>query len=177
MILHATFDCDGKESRAFIIGDADWDYLEKVYQKTISRGRTERLDWNLFYIPHHCSYKALSDEKGDRKTTPKPDIQKFLEHGQPGSYMVASCNPIKEGRDAYQQVQPPHIQAKKCYEGILDTVGGRKLLITMEHNNEITPKPVTFRFSAAGCTLAALISSYSTPAESRPPRAGGFYGI
>lgn len=123
------------------------------------------------------SYKALSDEKGDRKTTPKPDIQKFLEHGQPGSYMVASCNPIKEDRDAYQQVQPPHIQAKKCYEGILDTVGGRKLLITMEHNNEIIPKPVTFRFSATGCTLAALISSYSTIAESSPPRAGGFYGI
>lgn len=177
LILHATFDCDDEKSRAFIIGDADWDYLEKVYQKTMTRERTERLDWNLFYIPHHCSYKALSDEKGDKETTPKPDVKKLLSHGQIGAYMVASCHPIDDDEKAYQQDQPPHIQAKKCYDNIMGDIRGRKVLVTMENNNKITPKPVTFKFTAAGCTLATLNSSVSQASESRPPRAGAFYDI
>jgi hypothetical protein len=177
LILHATFNCDGIESRAFIMGDADWDYLEKVYQKTYQRGRTNRLDWNLFYISHHCSYKALSDVKGDKETIPKPDVKKLLEHGQADSYMVASCKSIENNSDAYNQEQPPHIQAKNCYEKILDSVNGRKMIITMENNNKITPRPVSFKFNYAGCTLMTILASSTSVAESSPSRAGGVNGI
>ena len=38
--------------------------LEDVVRITRDHGKDDRLRWDLYNIPHHCSYLALSDDKG-----------------------------------------------------------------------------------------------------------------
>jgi hypothetical protein len=136
-------------------------------------GRDDRLDWDLFNIPHHCSYLALAPEKGDKETTPTEQVLELLNHGQKDAYMVSSSNPIPDNSAGYKQEQPPHIQAKKAYLRYLEGVGGRKLLVTMEEPNTKNPEPLVFEISGGGCRF---ISKATTGAAaiitSRPLRAG-----
>ena len=123
--------------------------------------------------PHHCSYLALSDEKGDEETEPKPLVKELLLMGQPGSYLVSSSRPIRNEREAHQQVQPPHVQAKKAYERYLQQVGGRRFLVTMEEPNEKKPQPLIFEvaFGGVGWIRSALVGAGGL-AASAPARAG-----
>jgi len=171
LILHATTIFAGHQSRIFIIGDADWEYLEKLYQITIGHNRQERLDWNLYYIPHHCSHNSLSTEKGEKETIPEADVKKLLEHGQANSYMVASCDPIDEDKEAHERKQPPHIQAKRCYERMLKSINGRRFMVTMEYPNRKNPKPMMFEIDSEGIKLETQQKPLRSTDE-RPPRAG-----
>jgi hypothetical protein len=155
------------------IGDATWEVLEEIVSTTRRHGNEDRLDWNLFNIPHHCSYLALSDEKGETETTPKPLVKDLLLMGRSDAYVVSCSCPIPESKDAYNQTQPPHIQARKAYKKYLEEIGGRKVLVTMEEPNATYPEPIIFDVASTGVTprrsesigAAAIIVS-------RAPRAG-----
>jgi hypothetical protein len=86
---------------------------------------------------------------------------------------VSSSNPIPDNDDAYEQAQPPHIQARKAYERGIAQVRGRQFIVTMEHPTIYSPEPVVFEISAGGLgrkqTSALGVGILST---SKPPRAG-----
>ena len=131
------------------------------------------MDWDLFNIPHHCSYRALSPEKGDKETEPTEDVEQLLLHGQSDAYMVSSSEPIQDTQEAYKQEQPPHIQAKKAYVRYLKEVKGRKLLVTMEEPNTKKPEPIVFEITGSGCRLLAKTITGATSIITSPaPRAG-----
>ncbi|HPF60242.1 MAG TPA: hypothetical protein PK820_15855, partial [Candidatus Competibacteraceae bacterium] len=133
----------------------------------------DRLAWDLYNIPHHCSYLALSDEKGDVETTPKPLVKELLLAGKEGAYIVSSSHPIEDTRAGREQIQPPHIQAKKCYKRYLDKVGGSKFLVTMEEPNKGKPEPLVFKIESNGITLEKVIKSAPAIIVSHSaPRAG-----
>lgn len=156
------------------VGDSTWDVLEDVVKITKDHEREDRIQWDVYNIPHHCSYKALSDEKGDIETTPKPLVKELLLYGKEGAYEVCSSNPIDNSKEAREQKQPPHIQAKKCYERHLKEVEGAKFLVTMEEPNKEKPEPIVFNIGADGIVLkgpkreSAITIITSSPA----PRAG-----
>jgi hypothetical protein len=115
----------------------------------------------------------LAEDKGEKETEPNETIRKFLRHGQKGSYMISSSNPIPDNKEAYKQTQPPHIQAKKAYLRYLKEVGGREFYVTMEKPNESKPEPIEFEISNLGHRLMEKISSgVSFLTSSIPPRAG-----
>lgn len=155
------------------VGDAAWEDLEDIVQTTKAHNNDDRLEWDLFNIPHHCSYLALSDEKGDRETEPKPKVKELLLYGKSESYIVSCSKPVPDERAAYEQTQPPHIQARKAYERYLKLVDGRKFLVTMEEPNSTKPEPIVFEVTSGGLAwkrstsigAAAIITSV-------PPRAG-----
>jgi hypothetical protein len=127
----------------------------------------------LFHLPHHCSYKTLSDIKGDEETDPKPLIKELLLSGLEGAYVVSSSRPIESTPEAYEQVLPPHIQAKKCYERFLREIDGAKFLVTMEEPNTEKPEPIVFKIKGDGITLDRKKIAAATIISSRPaPRAG-----
>ena len=155
------------------IGDSKWDVLEEIVNISKSHGNTDRLEWDLFNIPHHCSYLSLNEDKGDEITEPTPLVRELLLQGQTGAYMVSSSEPIPDIRSAYKQTLPPHIQARKCYEKHLREVIGRKLLVTMEEPNTKKPKPLEFEISKLGCKLVTQTTTGAGIATSiTPPRAG-----
>ena len=155
------------------VGDTEWSVLEDIVKTTKDHGNDDRLAWDLYNIPHHCSYLALSDEKGNTETTPKPLIKELLQKGKDGAYLVSSSAPILDTKEGREQTQPPHIQAKKCYLRYLTEVGGSKFLVTMEEPNATKPEPLEFKIDTNGISLDRKIISAAAIITSSPaPRAG-----
>lgn len=155
------------------IGDAHWEDLEDIVRTTKWHKNDDRLAWDLVNIPHHCSYLSLSDEKGEKETEPKPLVKELLLAGKQDSYIVSCSKPVVDVKESYDQIQPPHIQARKAYERYLKEVKGRKFLVTMEEPNATKPEPLVFDVTAGGVswTKMALIGAPAIVA-SRPSRAG-----
>lgn len=155
------------------VGDAEWCDLEDIVETTRYHKNDDRLKWDLFNIPHHCSYKALSDEKGKKDTVPKPKVKELLLEGKPGSYIVSCSKPIPSTNEAEESVQPPHIQARRCYESYLDQVEGTAFYVTMEQPREAKPEPLTFEFSSKGVKqVKKVVSGAAAIVTSVAPRAG-----
>lgn len=173
LVFNVRFRADGNDYDFLAVGDASWEALEDIVNITKYHKNDDRLDWDLFNVPHHCSYKALSDEKGNKETIPIDRVKELLEHGKQGAYEVSSSKSIPDQQSAYLEKQPPHIQARNTYERYLRDVGGRKFLVTMEEPNANKPKPLEFEVTSGGITwnqsnvlgAAAIITS-------KPHRAG-----
>ena len=169
------FRADGAHYDYLEIGDATWEEIEDIVRTTRYHKNDDRLAWDLYNIPHHCSYLALNEEgqKGDNETEPKPLVKELLLQGKRDAYIVSCSKPIPDANDSYEQVQPPHIQARKAYERYLKEVSGRKFLVTMEEPNGNKPEPIVFEIASGGVTWKRS-ASIGAPAiiVSRPPRAG-----
>lgn len=150
LIFNVRLDADGEIFDYLEVGDATWESLGDIVDTTKYHGNMDRLEWDIYNIPHHCSYLALSDEKGEKKTVPKQKVQEILDAGRKGAYVVSCSPPCTDIKDSYEQKQPPHIQARKAYESSLDAVGGRKFLVTMEEPNANKPEPITFELTSSG---------------------------
>lgn len=173
LVFSVRFRADSSEYNYLAVGDAEWNDLEDIVSITRYHERDDRLSWNLYNIPHHCSYTALSDEKGDKETIPSPLVKELLLEGQKDSYMVSSSKPITDVQGSYAQTQPPHIQARNCYEKHLRDIDGRKFLVTMEEPNGTNPKPIVFEIGSGGITRERTGQTGAPAvATSKPPRAG-----
>ncbi|MDC4226745.1 MAG: MBL fold metallo-hydrolase [Candidatus Manganitrophus sp.] len=173
LIFNVRFQAGTNTFDYLAVGDADWENLEEIVKTTKSHGNDDRLKWDIYNIPHHCSYLALSDKKGESETEPKPRVKELLEAGKEGSYIVSSSRPIADTKEGREQDQPPHIQAKKCYEKYLRSVKGAKFLVTMEDPNETKPEPIVFQIESSGITRERRITSAASIITSTPaPRAG-----
>jgi hypothetical protein len=168
--LVGTYQCD-----YLAVGDTEYETLGQIVEITEAHDNHDRLKWDLFNIPHHCSYRALAQEKGERETTPNEGVEKILRAGKPDAYIVSSSRPIPNDKLSYEQIQPPHIQARNAYETYLRQGRGRKMLVTMEYPNGFHPEPMVFEISANGLKLASTSTSTGAAAAiiSVPaPRAG-----
>lgn len=173
LIFNVRFETTGGCYDYLAVGDATWEVLEEIVQTTLAHGNGDRLAWDLFNVPHHCSYLALSDEKGVRETEPKPLVKELLLKGKRGAYEVSSSHPIPDDKEGNERIQPPHIQARKAYVNYLKQVGGRKLLVTMEEPNASKPEPLVFEVTAGGISWTKSVAIGAVGlAASKPARAG-----
>ena len=173
LIFQVRFQVNSTKTDYFAIGDSDYEVLEDIVDITKKNGNEGRLDWDLFNIPHHCSYRALADDKGDKETDPTDGVKQLLLHGNSGAYLVSSSDPILDNSAAYEQKQPPHIQAKKAYVRYLNKVGGRKLLVTMEEPSTKKPEPIQFEITDSGHRLLTnRITASAAIIGTSAPRAG-----
>jgi len=177
LIFNVRFKSGNNEFDYLAIGDSNWEVLEEIVEITKNHNHADRLSWDIYNIPHHCSYLALCDDKGDTETVPKPLIKELLQSGKDGAYLVSSSNPIKDTKTGKEQTQPPHIQSKKCYERYLKEVNGTKLLVTMEEPTEEKPEPLIFEIDNNGICRGGgggkvFGSGVSIITSSRAPRAG-----
>jgi len=175
LVFNVRFRTDDAHWDYLEVGDATWEEIEDIVDTTKYHNNEDRLAWNLFNIPHHCSYLALNEagQKGEKETEPKPLVKELLLQGKDDAYIVSCSKPIPNVKESYDQVQPPHIQARNTYERYLNEVGGRKFLVTMEEPNANQPKPIVFEITSGGVTWkrSVLIGAQAI-IVSRPPRAG-----
>lgn len=174
LIFNVRLRADGADYDFLQIGDSTWEVLEDIVSITKAHKNGDRLKWNLFNIPHHCSYKALSDEKGEKETEPKPLVRELLLQGKKEAYLVSSSDPIPDNKDMYDKdvKQPPHIQAKNAYETYRQKIQGRRVVITMEEPNETKPAPIEFEIAVGGVSWLKAIIGAPAVLASKPPRAG-----
>jgi hypothetical protein len=172
LIFQVRFEIGGTRFNYFAVGDSEHGVLDDIVATSKYHNNNDRMDWDLYNIPHHCSYLALGPDKGYNKTEPTGNVAELLRHGQNDAYIVSSSNPIGSDQVAYEASQPPHVQARNTYEEFLKEVGGRRFLITMEHPSAAQPEPIVFEISASGGHLAFKRSASAAIISSPAPRAG-----
>ncbi|AXA69058.1 hypothetical protein CE139_19175 [Pseudomonas oryzihabitans] len=167
LFMQATFDVDGQRTKLILSADVHHDVIDDIVQVTRYHQRESRLEWDINNIPHHCSYKSLSDEKGEEKTEPS-DSSKWLyeEAGSPGGLLVSTSKPIPSNDD---DKQPPHRQAASYYKGVAKALGG-EWVVSMEHPTKIKPEPIVIEITSGGYKIKKEARNIviATPA----PRAG-----
>jgi hypothetical protein len=128
--------------------DTTHDAWASIVKVTKYHKRQDRLRWNIFKLPHHCSYLALGPEKGKDKTDPVPEVKwLFEEQSQSGCYVVSTSDSIPT-RDTDQ---PPHRQAANYHRGVLARRDG-DFMVTMEHPNVDAPQPIVLEIRSDGVT-------------------------
>ena len=128
-----------------------------------------RLEWDVFKLPHHCSYLSLGPEKGKNKTEPVPEVRwLFEEKGRRGGVIVSTSWPIP----STEEEQPPHRQAAAYYEDVMNKNEG-EFKVTMQHPTEDDPEPLVIVVDGLGARVLKRFTAPAAHAISRPaPRAG-----
>ena len=169
LVLQATFLEGGQKTRVMLTGDAPHEALAGIVKVTKAHSNEDRLEWDLFKVPHHCSYLSLGPEKGDDVTKPVPEVAwLYEEQGARRCVLVSSSDPVPD-KDTDQ---PPHRQAAEYYRGISDGFAG-EFKVTMEHPSVSAPKPLVIDIDRLGVTVRKRVPGTSTViTQQRAPRAG-----
>jgi hypothetical protein len=146
LVLQATFGYAGVDTQLILSADTTYDVWQEIVNITRYKERDYRLSWDIFKLPHHCSYTALSSEKGKDKTKPVDEVKWLFEQGKSGGIIVSTSNPIPNNDDSDQ---PPHRQAANFYKDIVSDIDGT-FIVTMEHPSKSKPEPLVINIDTGG---------------------------
>ena len=169
LVVQATFEFDNKDTKLILGADIAYEAWEDIVQITKFKNRDERLEWDVFKISHHCSYTALSDEKGEEKTVPVSDVEWLFEQGLDKAKLVSTSKPIPTDDSSDQ---PPHRQAANFYKDVAKEING-EFKVTMEYPKESAPEPLVIDIDASKATVQKRTLGAASLVTRRPaPRAG-----
>ena len=169
IVVQATFLQRPKFTKLILGSDLDHEALAEIANITRQKGNEARLEWDVFKLPHHCSYLSLGPEKGTSRTEPVPEVRWLFEtQGQQRGIAVSTSKPIPIS----DEVQPPHRQAAAYYRGALRDLQG-DFIVTMEHPSVSKPEKLEIAVGDTGATVQRRIASTPMIATTtRAPRAG-----
>jgi hypothetical protein len=169
LVMQAVFEVLGRQTRLILAADTTHDVWTEIVKITKFHGRPERLEWDLFKLPHHCSYLSLGPDKGKDKTVPAEAVRWiFEEQGQLGAIVVSSSDPVPTG----DTDQPPHRQAANYYKDNRRENGGT-FIVTMEHPKASAPEPLVITIDHRKATVKKRAIAASVAVTSvAAPRAG-----
>ena len=169
LVMQATFGTGGKDRRLILGSDCENEAWVDIVKITRYHRRDERLAWDVFNIAHHCSYTALSAEKGKNETDPDAEIKWMFAKGGARGILVANCKPIPtDDKDDL----PPHRQAAKFYAKAAAAVSG-EFKVTMEHPSRSRPEPLEIEIDDPGATLKKATAGGGISIVSRPAARAG----
>jgi hypothetical protein len=136
-------------------------------------GNQDRLLWDIFKIPHHCSYKSIGPEKGVDVTKPTDEVKWLCEtQGRERSIMMStSCSIPSKGSEEDLDPQPPHRQAAAYYRSVADLKDGQ-FKVTMDLPSKSKPKPSTIEITDRGAQLLLVSAAGAVSVAATPVRAG-----
>lgn len=175
-VFQATFKEGSRETYALFMSDINSDSIDQIVQTTKKHGNDDRLLWDIFKIPHHCSYKAINVyEKGRDQTEPTDDVAWLCEdQGRDRAIMVSTSWPIPlKGTAEDKDVQPPHREAANYYRQVADNLDGT-FKVTMETPSTSKPRPMTIEITDRGAMLLTVAATVGGAGSiiSTPARAG-----
>ena len=130
-------------------GDADHYVWAEVLNQSKSHNNEDKLKYDLFLAPHHCSWTFFNDvpyENPESNKTPLESAKKIIrDYKENGAYVIASSAYIED-----KMPNPPHYPAKTQYENL---IGSKSHFISLaEEPNKENPKPVVFEVTKSGFT-------------------------
>ena len=174
IVVQAHFLVADVSTKLMLAADAPYDVLEAIVQATKRHKNQSRLEWDIFKLPHHCSYTALGPERGKTKTEPVPDVAWLFEtQGLNAGIIVSTSKPIPvDDSDS----QPPHRQAAAYYGDVVGAKSGQ-FKVTMEYPTVDRPKPLVIEIDKRKATVKKEpFEGAAAVLTSRAPRAGGWGG-
>jgi hypothetical protein len=149
LVLQATFEDYGTETKFILGADSPHEILTEIVDITRQHKREERLEWDVFKLPHHCSYLSLGPEKGKDKTEPVPNVKwLFEDQGRAGGIVVSTSNPIP----TTDTDQPPHRQAANYHRDNMASKEG-EFRVTMEFPSTTRPEPLVIEIGGSGAKV------------------------
>jgi hypothetical protein len=174
MVFQARFEEGDAFTDVLFAADVDHTVIAEIVDITRFHKRDERLHWNVYHLPHHCSYLSIGPDKGDDKTKPVDQVKWLCEQaGERDGYIISPSKPIPMmGSDADKDVQPPHRQAAEYYKA--DALANRRhFLCTMEEPSHTNPQPIVLLITRDGAVKDTSGSGGARAAASVvAPRAG-----
>lgn len=153
------------KTRAFFGGDADHYIWEKVLRISENNNNQEKLKWDIFLSPHHCSWSFFNDRPYEDNKTPKDYSLELLDYKQNNAYVVASSVKIEDNDN-----NPPHYQAKEQY---VKKVTAGYFRNTAINKSSKAPEPLEFIIEEDGIKLTKAESAAAIGIiGSSTPRAG-----
>jgi hypothetical protein len=147
-VAQAVIRSGSRDTRFLLTADSIWESWEKMVNITRSHANDHRLAWDVFKIPHHCSYLSMAPEKGDPKTKPIKEFEWLLDQGTMRSVMVSSSREIpSETTD-----QPPHVETFRRYKETAESLDA-DIVVTMENPSKRQPKRTIIEIGGNGPTL------------------------
>jgi hypothetical protein len=167
IVMQATFHVAGGVSRFVLGADTTHEIWASIVKQTKYHKNEDRIAWDIFKLPHHCSYLSLGPDKGENETEPVPEVAwLFEEQSERGALVVSTSKPIPGNDD---DPQPPHRQAANYYKRIARAKDG-EFVVTMEHPSESKPEPLVIEIDGGGPKVkksrlgaASVITSRSAP--------------
>jgi len=175
LVMQATYSASDRITRAILGSDAPYEALSEIVEITKKHKRKERLIWDIFKLPHHCSYLTLGPDKGIDKTEPVENVKWLFEkQSNDGCIIVSPSWPIPaKGTKEDKDEQPPHRQAKNYYVDDVVTARDGEWRVTMENPKVASPKPVVVEITSTGALVKKPLSVGAAAVTStNAPRAG-----
>lgn len=126
--------------RLLMGGDAE----HNIWQHILDNNKEEeKLKWNIFLAPHHCSWTFFNDSsnKDEVLSSAEEILKKQIGNN---SFIISSSVDILD-----DDKNPPCYQAKKEYKKRLNTKENFKVTATDNVSDGI-PQPIVFRLNAQG---------------------------
>lgn len=174
IVFQASFLEAGRETHALFMSDINYDSIMQIVDTSKRHGNEHRLLWDIFKIPHHCSYTALSDTKGVDETVPVAQVKWLCEtQGSERGIMLSTSWSIPiAGTAEDKDVQPPHRQAAAYCKRVAASKDA-EFRVTMDLPTSSAPKPSQIEITERGARLLKATATVgSASIISRPARAG-----
>lgn len=169
IVIQVCFKTEAFITKLIMSADTTWEAWEEIVNITKFHENEDRLQYDIFKLPHHCSYKSLSDEKGGEKTEPKENVKWMFEQANNGAKIISTSIPIPQNDDSDQ---PPHRQAANYYKDLMKNYEG-EFIVTMEHPKTSKPEPLEITIDQNGVTVKKLSIGLGTYVSSRPGHRAG----
>lgn len=138
---------DTKPSALYLFGgDADHYIWKEIQDQSSAHNNGEKLDFDIFLAPHHCSWTYFNDVPYKKGETDEPvESSKALirDHKMKGAVIIASSKQIKDDDD-----NPPHYPAKMEYVKLIGA--SDKFISLAEEPDSKNPKPVVYEVTTSG---------------------------
>lgn len=168
IVVQACFKSGELISKLILSADTIWESWEEIVKITKYHKREERLEYDVFKLPHHCSYLSLSDEKGKDKTEPKKNVDWLFKKGNTSAIIVSTSDPIPSS----DTDQPPHRQAANYYKDLVKDFKG-EFVVTMEHPKVSKPEILEITIESTGATLLKSSTGVATYISTRSSHRAG----
>lgn len=152
------------KSKVLMAGDAEHEIWQHILDNNSDE---EKLKWNIFLAPHHCSWSFFNESTN--KTEVKPSAEAILDK-QIGTlaHIVASSEDIKDNDD-----NPPCYEAKQEYIKRLNSGSSHFLNTATYRKIGSIPQPIVFKITEYGKSLKETTTIAGTSSIANPaPRAG-----
>ena len=172
IVVQITFSVSGVLTRVILGSDVKYQDLEEIVRMTRLRNRPERLKWDVFKLPHHCSYTAIGPDKGTDKTAPTDKTAWLYEmQRQENALMVSTSKAIPlAGTAEDKDDNPPHRQAAAYHK---THTPEKRFKVTMEHPSVNAPEKLVVEIDGTKARFVTGLIGGASVITSRPsPRMG-----
>lgn len=137
---------DANPSALYLFGgDADHYIWEEIQDQSSAHNNDDKLDFDIFMAPHHCSWSYFNDvpyKKGETDEPVESSKNLIKNHKMTGAVIIASSKLIRDDDD-----NPPHYPAKGEY---VELIGDGKFISLAEEPDSKNPKPVIYEVTSTG---------------------------